>query len=115
MSSLIRVVANDTLPDVIFQLKNDSNDEPVDVSGSNTTLAFRFRMKGSATTLFEQAMTKVDEGETGYVRLSWPSDGLEDLTPGRYEGQIIITFSSGAQTVLDKQSFRVYEQFAEAS
>jgi len=109
--SLITLVADDTKPDLLIQLTDETSGLPLDVSNPTWTVYFQFRSKGSTTTLFTQTCTKVGDGSSGQVRMEWPTTGLA-VDAGRYEGEVYVDMNGEIQTVYELINFKVREDFA---
>lgn len=107
--SVIKLVANDSLPSLLLQLTDAATGVAIDLSGK--TVKVKFRAQGSATTLFEATCTTVDAA-AGQVRMDWPTDGL-DVDEGRYEGEVAIWEGDDVQTVYELLKFRVREDMAD--
>lgn len=117
----IKLVAGDTLPDIRFDLKDsnkapdgqryDANDSstwaPIDLTGATTKL--RIREVGE-TALIKEITGVITNATSGTTVFSFI--GTPFLTDGLYEGEVEITFSSGAiQTMYDLVKFKVRNDF----
>ncbi len=121
----IRLVRGDNLPQIVVALRDDKTGTPIDVTGATPRLKFRFA--GSATlsaTLLGTLLPgrELDDssidytapydipGRGGRTMFQWGSADLNG-PPGRYEGEVEVTFPGGAvQTVYEKLYFTVREQ-----
>jgi hypothetical protein len=70
-----------------------------------------FRTAGSTSILSTITCEKVDGGTTGVVRFNFPN-GVLDVEPGLYEGEVEIDFDGQIQTVYEVLKFNVRSQFA---
>jgi hypothetical protein len=109
MSSVIKLVQNDNLPEVTLTLKDKRTDEPIDLSASTTTVVVKFRERGSSTVLSVLSCSKVD-AVNGVVRFGFPASTL-DVEEGNYEGEIEISFNGLIQTIFDLLYFYVRKDF----
>lgn len=107
MSDKILLVQGDTRPALVCTLTDDTTGNPINISGASVVL--RFREVGS-TTAKANINGTVTDGANGVVEFQWTNTALD--TAGNFEGEIEITFGSGAvQTVYEKLKFKVREQF----
>jgi hypothetical protein len=109
MSSVIKLVQNDNLPEVTLTLKDKRTDDPIDLSATTTTVVVKFRARGTTTVLSVLQCSKVD-AVNGVVRFGFPSTTL-DVPEGTYEGEIEINFNGVIQSVFDLLYFYVREDF----
>jgi hypothetical protein len=109
MSSVIKLVQNDNLPEVTLTIKDKRTDEPIDLSDSTTTVVVKFRARGTTTVLSVLPCSKVD-ALNGVVRFGFPSTTL-DVTEGNYEGEIEISFNGVIQSVFDLLYFYIRAEF----
>lgn len=109
MSSVIKLVQNDNLPEVTLTLKDKRTDDPIDLSDPLTTIVVKFRERGTTTVLSTLQCSKVDAAN-GVVRFGFPSNTL-DVKQGSYEGEIEISFNGVIQSVFDLLYFYVREEF----
>lgn len=127
MASKIKLVKDDTGPQIVFSLKDAFTEEPIDLSNVGTTLTFFFRAVGSTTLKDTITMAKLtglqnDDGSItstapydtagrgGRCSVPWNATSLD--TVGEFEGEIQITFNDGTvQTVYDIQKFSIRADF----
>lgn len=121
----IRLVKNDTRPQLVLSLTDSGDGLPIDISAAGTVVRMKFRKRGTAVLTDTLTATKLP----GFVREDGTVD-YTDLTPGRggrcyfnwssqslagdagdYEGEIEITFPDGIQTVYDLLKFKVRPDF----
>lgn len=94
-----QIYRNDDRPSINFQVIDDVNDVPVNLSLSTTIVYAKFRQKGTTTVLQTITCTKLGTGATGWVNLAWPTDALDDLSRGRYEIEVCVDFDGSIETV----------------
>jgi len=120
-SQTINLVTGDTLPELVFTLKDsrsaapgktlDENDsstwEPIDVAGA--TVHLRIRELGS-TSVKNTIVCRVINGPEGKVATDFPPGTLDKA--GIFEGELEITFASGGiKTVHDLIKLKVRSDF----
>lgn len=119
----IHVVAGDDKPEITLTLK-DSNTAasgltldpedpttwaPIDIS--DPTITVKFKALGNDTVLDTLSTTKVAPYTDGICYMTWGLTTL-DVDAGTYEGEIILTYTSGrVQTLFDKLKFKVRGDF----
>lgn len=111
IDSRIRLVRNDTGPQLQLVLTDSQTGAVIDLIGASGVL--HFRAAESTTVLFSRALS-VDPilASSGIARVDWQPTDL-DRDAGDYEGEIEITFPSGVvQTAFDILQFRIREDFA---
>jgi len=127
MMEKIKLVKDDTGPQLLISLTNDSDGTPIDVSETLTVVYFKFREAGSTTVKSTILCGKLtgfveDDGSItttapydvagfgGRVSVNFAADTLD--TAGEFEGEIEIQFEGGMiQTVYEKMKFHVREDF----
>lgn len=127
MTSRIKLVRNDTRPQLIVSLTDSVTGDPLDVSG-DTVVRLKFREEGLTTLQATLVGTKlagrlkadgtVDTaapynvaGVGGRVAFNWTTEALSGPA-GMYEAEVEITFADGSiQTMYDLLKFRVREDF----
>jgi hypothetical protein len=110
MNEKIRLVQNDTRPAIVCNIKDDTTNLPINITGATVVLKFR---AAGATTLTATVTGSVTDGPNGQV-VFFPASAPEMLQgePGDYEGEIEMTFSDGQiQTVYDTLRFKVRKDF----
>ena len=119
----IQVVANDTKPEINLTLK-DSNTAasgqtldpdasatwaPIDITAP--TIKVKFRALGSSTVLDTMTCVKVAPTANGTCYMPWNATTLA-VAAGTYEGEIYLTYTSGAiLTLYDRLKFKVRDDF----
>jgi len=109
MSDVIRLVQNDSKPEINLTLTDENTNLPIDLSAGTTTVVVKFRAAGSTTLLSTITCTKTD-AVNGKVSFNF-SGGILDVAPGQYEGEIEISYSGAKHTVFDLLRFRVRGEF----
>ena len=118
----INLVAGDTKPEINLTLK-DSNTaatgltlDPDDsatwkvIDISDPTVKVKFRLLGASTILDTMECVKI-VAEDGTCYMPWGTDTL-DVAAGTYEGEIELTYVSGAiLTLFDRLKFKVRDDF----
>lgn len=124
MTTRIKLVQGDTLPNIVLAMVDRDTWAPVDVSAVDVTVLMKFRSGRSDDILTTKTATKltgqllsdgnIDESVTtpgagGRVQFSWDIGDL-DVDPGLYEGEVSINYDDGTvQTVYDRLHFHVRE------
>jgi len=120
-SQTINLVTGDTLPELVFTLKDsrsaapgktlDENDsstwEPINITGS----VVRLRLRELGSTAVKSTLDcTVTDGINGKAVTNFPEGVLD--TAGTFEGELEITFDSGGkQTVYDLIKLKVRSDF----
>jgi|APGre2960657373_1045057.scaffolds.fasta_scaffold05809_6 hypothetical protein len=107
---LIYLVQGDVnRPQVQATITDENTGAVVNITGA--TVVMKFRMVGS-TTLQDTITGTVTDGPNGVVVFPMTALSMSG-DPGNYEGEIQVTFASGAgvQTVYDPLKFRMREDF----
>jgi hypothetical protein len=107
----IRLVRNDTGPQIQLTLTDDSTGQAVDLAGATATLHLKSVTTGS--TVLSRALTiPGSTAAQGVAVVVWGMGDL-DRDPGDYDGEVEIVFSTGMrQTVYDVLKFRIRDEFA---
>lgn len=111
MAERIKLVQGDNLPFVRLSLTDPTTGSPINVSDGGVAVRVYFRAAGTDTVLSTIMCEKVNGGATGIVRFNFP-DGVLDVEPGPYEGEVEIDFDGQVQTVYEVLKFNVRSQFA---
>lgn len=111
MAEKIKLVQGDNLPYIRLTLTDPLTGAAINVSDEAAVVRVYFRAAGSTTILNTLTCAKVDGGSTGVVRFNFP-DGVLDVEPGLYEGEVEIDFDGQVQTVYEVLKFNVRSQFA---
>jgi hypothetical protein len=105
----IRLVRNDTKPQIKLTILDEITGDPVDLSGAQVHFHLRVAGRGSAVVVKEALVISAVDGEAQVV---WEPGDL-DLHAGQYEAEVQVTYPSGhIQTVFDTLRIQVREEFA---
>lgn len=107
MADTIRLVKGDYKPVIILTLTDDATDSALDVSPVGTSVSVRFRKANTDTLLSTISCSNVNTGSDGKVQFDFSGGILDDVTPGQYEGEIVVTDVTGTHTVYELLNFRV--------
>lgn len=108
-SGRIHVVQQDTLPYINMYLKK-SDGTVLDISDPGVVVSVLFRESGSTTNLSTIICVKPNGGADGFVRFNFDG-GVLDVTPGYYEGEVVVDFGGGElQTIYDLLKFTVRQR-----
>lgn len=89
--------------------EDSSSWDPIDISDPTVTVIFR--KIGTTINLATLACTKVAPYTGGECFMTWGTTTL-DVAAGLYEGEIVLTYDSGAvQTLFDRLKFKVRDDF----
>lgn len=107
----IRLVKNDTGPQIQLTLTDDATGAAVNLSGATATLHMKSLTTG--TVVLSRALTiPTGTASQGLAIVVWGASDLNQ-TPGDYDGEVEIVFATGMrQTVYDVLKFRLRDQFA---
>lgn len=107
----IRLVRNDTGPQIQLTLTNEATGTAIDLSSATATM--HFKSVATGVVAFSRALTIPALTATqGIAIVIWGATDLNQ-TAGDYDGEVEITFPTGMrQTVYDVLKFRLREQFA---
>lgn len=108
--STIKLVRNDTGPQLRFTITDSLTGDPVDLTGATVTL--HFRAVDSETLLFSRAAVILSPAAAGIAALGWAPGDL-DLDAGSYVGEVETVLSTGLrETIFDVLQFELREDFA---
>lgn len=110
MSTNIRLVQGDNLPEVTLTLTDAQTGNAIDLSASTTTVVVKLRAQAGTTVLSTLACTKPNGGADGVVMFFFPGTTL-DIAPGQYQGEIEISFNGQILTVYDLLQFTLRAEF----
>lgn len=111
MAERIKLVQGDNLPFIKLTLADPVTGARINVSDGDIVVRVYFRAAGSDQVLSTITCEKINGGSTGEVRFNFPN-GVLDVDPGPYEGEVEIDFDGQIQTVYEVIKFNVREQFA---
>lgn len=107
MSTKILLVQGDNLPRVSLTV-TDQEGQPLDLSGC-TGAQVHFRAKGSN----EAPVVIPCDVDTPTAKVAFEfADGVLDISPGDYVGEVQLSFGAKKHTVWEPLQFKVREQFA---
>lgn len=128
MAEKIKLVRNDTGPQLLLSLKDKATGNPIDLSAAGTSILFKLREVGATTIKATIAAGKItgllndDDGTIntappynvagagGRCGINWSPTALD--AAGEYEAEVEITFADGTiQTLYDTLKFTVREDF----
>jgi hypothetical protein len=110
MADKIKLVQNDTGPQLQLTLTDELTGLPIDLTGATVTM--KFREAGSETTLFTRtAWINSETAVNGLCVIYWSTGNL-DVEPGSYEGELEVVFQDAMrQTVYDLLKFTLRADF----
>lgn len=108
--STIKLVRNDTGPQLRFTITDSLTGEAVDLTAATVTL--HFRAVNSDTLLFSRAALVLAPATNGVAVLGW-DDGDLDLDAGEYVGEVeVVTGTGMRETIFNVLQFELREDFA---
>jgi hypothetical protein len=108
--SIIRLVRNDTAPQLRFTVTDTLTGTPVDLTSATVTL--HFRAVNTTTVLFSRPANIIAPATNGVAVIAWQVGDL-DLPEGEYEGEVEIVLASGVrETIFNTLQFVLREEFA---
>jgi len=110
MSTNIKLVQGDNLPEVTLTLTDAQTGGAIDVSAPTTAVVVKLRAQNGTTVLSTLACTKPNGGADGVVMFYFPGTTL-DIAPGQYQGEIEISFNGQILTVYDLLQFTLRAEF----
>jgi len=111
MAEKIKLVQGDNLPYIRLSLTDPTTGLAINVADPQVVVRVYFRAAGDDTVLATIVCSKVNGGTGGIVRFNFPN-GVLDVEPGLYEGEVEIDFDGQVQTVYEVLKFNVRSQFA---
>lgn len=110
MSTVIKLVQNDTRPSLVVNFIDKSSGEVINITGC--IIRMKFRQVGE-TTLTATLTGSVLDGNTGLGVFHWSSSpGVLSGEAGMYEGELEIFFPDGtSQSAFDVLKFKMREEF----
>ena len=107
--STIKLVRNDTGPQLRLTLTDSLTGSAVDLTGATVTL--HLRAIDTTTVLVSRNATITAPAANGIAVVAWQTADL-DLVAGEYEGEVEIVLASGLrETIFDLLQFTVREDF----
>lgn len=105
----IKLVRNDTAPQLRFTITDSLTGDPIDLTGATVTL--HFRAADSTTLLFSRAATVLAPATNGIAVLAWAPGDLNRVA-GEYVGEVETVLSTGQrETIFDVLQFELREDF----
>ena len=108
-SHTLKLVQNDTLPQLIIDLTDKTDSQAIDLT-SVATIAVKIRALGSSVLKSSVVAYKTDPPTNGNIIMEFPAGVLD--TAGTFTGEIELTYTSGKiQTVFDELKFEVRGEY----
>lgn len=108
MTEKIKLVANDTRPQLRLTLTDETTGQPIDLTGS--IVRMYFRQVGSEQIL-DTLLGVVTNPAAGEVIFMWKTNTLA-VDPGEYEGEVEVTDAlGGVQTMYELLKFKLRQGF----
>jgi hypothetical protein len=110
MMAAIKLVRNDTGPQLRFTLTDSLTGNPINLAGATVTL--HFKAINSDVLLFSRPAFVVPPGTSGVAVLEWQNGDL-DLDAGEYVGEVEVVVNTGMrETIFNMLQFELREDFA---
>lgn len=109
---VIRLVQGDERPFVILTLTDDISQSPIDLSNAGTVVSVKFRASGTTDTPTLIPCSILAPASQGKVMFNF-LNGVLDVPPGMYEGEVLLDFNGQTETVYETLRFRVRENFGD--
>lgn len=111
MAEKIKLVRNDTAPQIRLTITDQDTGAAVDLS--NGTVKLHFRKVGDSAVLFSKNLfINPETASTGVAVVAWDVGDL-DVDAGDYEGEIEVVRSNGMrETIYDLLKFKIREELA---
>jgi hypothetical protein len=107
---LVRLVRNDTAPQLRFTITDTVTGNPVDLTSATVTL--HLREVNTTTILLSRQATIIAPATNGIAVIAWQPGDL-DHPEGEYEGEVEIVLASGTrETIFNSLQFVIREEFA---
>jgi len=108
-SHTLKLVQNDTLPQLIIDLTDKTDNQAIDLTNV-ATIAVKVRALGSDTLKSSVPAYKTSPYNAGNIIMEFPLGVLD--TAGTFTGEIELTYTSGkVQTVFDELKFEVRGEY----
>jgi hypothetical protein len=109
--STIRLVTNDTAPQLRLTLTDSLTGSPINLSGG-ATVTLHFRKISTTTVLFSRQAIIPAPATSGIAIIAWQSGDL-DVNEGQYEGEVEIVLQDGSrETIFTPLQFEVRKEFS---
>jgi hypothetical protein len=107
---LVRLVRNDTAPQLRFTITDTITGDPINLTSATVTL--HFRAVNTTTVLFSRPANILAPASNGVAVIAWLPGDL-DHPEGEYEGEVEIVLSDGSrETIFAPLQFVLREEFA---
>lgn len=108
--STIKLVRNDTAPQLRLTITDTLTGTPIDLTSATVTL--HFRAVNTTTVLFSRPANIIAPATNGVAVVAWQVGDL-DQPEGEYEGEVEIVLSDGSrETIFAPLQFVLREEFA---
>jgi len=108
-SHTIKLVRNDTSPEINMTLTDSTDSSIIDLTNVATIL-LKVRPLSGTTIKVSIPTYRIEPYSSGKVFMQWPVDALD--TAGVFTGELELTYTDGkVQTVFDELKFEVREDY----
>ena len=108
-SHIIKLVQNDTLPQLIITISDKTDNTPIDLTNVSS-MALKIRPFGGSIIKVSVPVYRTAPYVDGKVFIDFPEGALD--TAGTFTGEVELTYlSGGTQTVFDEIKFEVREDY----
>lgn len=111
MVDKIKLVQGDNLPFIKLVLTDPLTGAVINLSNAGVLVRVYFRAANTTTVLSTIVCEKLNGGTAGEVRFNFPN-GVLNVEPGLYEGEVEIDFDGQTQTIYEVLKFNIRPQFA---
>lgn len=111
-AEFIRLVRNDTKPQLQLTLIDESTGGPIDLTGASVSFHMASTDPNDTDVLVREAVVPAPTAAQGVAILVW-GEGDLDKDAGQYRAEVQVTFPSGnIQTVYDFLRIRIRDELA---
>lgn len=96
------IKVGDRLPTLDATLIEDDTQTVIDLTAANT-VTFSMKKPGEAAAKVDAAAATFVDKVAGQVRYEWGASDTD--TPGRYNGEFVVTWSSGEETTFPNHDY----------
>lgn len=114
MSTPLRLVSADNLPNVQATLTNQTTGKAIDISDPATVVTVRMRALNGTAILATVQGLPVNTGTDGIFSFGFPGNAL-DVPAGQYEFEVSVSFNGSVETVYDTIKAQIRTSFAQAA
>lgn len=108
-SHTVKLVQNDTLPQISMTLINETDDEPIDLT-SVASMLLKFKAEGGSTIKESVPVYRIAPYASGNVFFEWSDETLD--TAGAFTGELELTYSNGkVRTVFNELRFEIRSDY----